>query len=58
MVGIRCSLEIRQVATDARGVGAGQIVVVVHVTQLALHRGVCACEGEARRRVVKRGTGP
>jgi hypothetical protein len=58
VVGIRRPLEIRQVATDARRVGSGQIVVVVHMAQLALHRSVRAGKREARRRVVKRGAGP
>lgn len=41
------------VATDARCIRAGQVVVAVHVTLLALQRGVEAGQREAGSRVVK-----
>ena len=58
VVGTRRLLEIRQVATDTRGVGAGQIVVAVHVAQRALHRGVRASKRKPRVVVIECGICP
>ena len=58
MVRIRRPVEIRQVATHAGCVGAAQVVVVVHMAKLALHRDVRPGEREARRGVIKRRIGP
>ena len=41
VIGIVRSLEILQVATDACGVGAGQVVIIINVTLGALHAGMC-----------------
>ena len=53
MVGISGALEVFQVTRNASRVGAGQVVVPIHVTLRALHRGVRPRQREAGRRVVK-----
>ena len=53
VVRIRRSLEIFQVAADAGSVGAGQIVVTIHVALRALQRRMRACERESRGRVIE-----
>jgi len=58
VIGIRRTVVVRLMASDARGVGAGQIVIPVHVALLALQRRVRAREREAGGRVVKRGVAP
>ena len=58
VVGVRRALKIFEVATDAGRVGAGQIVIVVHMAEQALHRGVRTRKGEAGYRMVKRGVRP
>ena len=54
----RGALEVLQVAADASRIRAGQIVVVVHVALRALQAGVCTCQREASRGVVKRRARP
>jgi len=53
MVGLRRALEIFQVAADAGGVRARQVVVAVHVALRALHTRVRAGQREARRGMIK-----
>lgn len=53
MVRVRRPLEIFQVAADASGVRAGQVVIAIHVALRALHRRVRPGEREASRGVVK-----
>ncbi len=53
MIGIRSALEIFQVAADAGSIGAGQVVIAIHVALRALYRGVRSRQGEAGRRVIK-----
>jgi len=53
VVRVRRSLEVFQVATDARGIRGGQVVIAVHVALGASHRGVRAGKREAGRRVVE-----
>jgi len=54
MVGLRRTLEILQVATDASRVRTRQVVVVVDVALHALDAGVRSRQGESRGRVIKR----
>ena len=54
VIGVRSIGEIGLVTAKAGGIGAGQVVVIVGVALLALHRRVGASEGESRDRVVKR----
>ena len=54
MVGLRRTLEVFQVAADAGGVRAGQVVIVVDVALHALDAGVRSRQGESRGRVIKR----
>jgi len=54
VVRIRGSLEIFQVAADARGICGGQGVVAIHVALRALHGRVRPGQREARGRVIKR----
>jgi len=58
VIRIRRSLEVLEVATDARRVRRRQVVVPVHVALAALDCGVCAGKREARGRVIERRTGP
>ena len=58
MIRIRRSLEVLEVATDARRVRRRQVVVPVHVALAALDCGVCAGKRESRGRVIERRTGP
>ena len=58
VIGIRRSLEILQMATDAGSVRRRQVVVSVHVTLTALHRRVSTGQREAGGRMVKRGVVP
>ena len=58
MVGLRRTLEIFQVAADAGGIRAGQVVVAVHVALRALHRRVGPGQREAGGRVIKRRVQP
>jgi len=53
VVGIRGALEVFQVAAHARRIGTGEVVVAIHVTLRALHRGVRPRQREAGRGVVK-----
>ena len=53
MVWLRRTLEILQVAADARGVRAREVVVIVHVALRALHRRVRPGQREAGRGMVK-----
>ena len=41
VIGIGRALEILQVATDACGVGAGQVVIIINMTLGTLHAGMC-----------------
>ena len=52
------SLEILQVAADAGGVGAGQIVVAIHVALGALHARVGASQRESGGVVIESGARP
>ena len=52
------SLEIFQVAADAGGIRASQIVIPVYVALGALHRRMSAGQREAGCRVIKRGIHP
>ena len=58
MVGISGSLEIRQMAAYASGIGGGQIVVSLDVALLALKWDMRAGQGETCRRVIERRIGP
>ena len=58
VIRIRGALEIFQVAADAGGVGAGQIVVIVHVALGALHGSMGAGQGESGGGVIKGRAGP
>ena len=53
VIGTRRSLEIFEVAADARSVRVAQVVIVVDVALRALHRRVRARERESGSRVVK-----
>ena len=52
------AIEIGQVATDASCVGAGQVVVAIHVALRALQRRMCAGQRESRGRVIERRVSP
>ena len=54
VVRIRRSLEVLQVTTDASRIGAGQVVVAIHVALRALQRRVSAGQRETGRRVIER----
>jgi len=58
VIGIRRSLEIFQVATDASRVRTRQVVVVVDVALHALDAGVRSRQGESRGRVIERRARP
>ena len=58
VVWIRGALEILQVAVDAGGVRARQVVIVVYVTLGALHRGVRAGQREPCRGVIETRVSP
>ena len=58
VIRIRRSLEILQVAADASRIGAGQVVVAIHVALRALHRCVRPRQREPRSGVIKRCTVP
>ena len=58
VIRIRRPLEVFQVATDTGRVGAGQVVVVIHVALHALHAGVCPGQRESSGRVIEGGAGP
>ena len=58
VVRLRCALEIFQVATHAGGIRAGQVVIAIHVTLCALHRGMRSGQRETSGRVVKIRTHP
>src|SRR5262245_9301274 len=53
VIGIGGALEVLQMARHASRVGAGQVVVVVHVTLRALRRCMSARQGETGGRVVE-----
>ena len=53
MVRIRRSLEILQVAADARGIRGGQVVVAIHVALRALDGRVGPAQREAGTGVIK-----
>ena len=53
VIGLCRPLEIFQVAADASGIRAGQVVIAIHVALRALHRRVRPGQREASRRVVK-----
>ena len=54
VVRIRGCLEILQVATDARRIRGGQVVVAIHVALHALHSRVGSAQREASGGVIKR----
>ena len=56
--GIVRIVEIRLVATDAGRIGAGQVVISVHVALLTLQGGVCAGERKAGRGVIETRVSP
>ena len=58
VVGIGGALEVFQVTRNTGRVGAGQVVVAIHVTLHALQRSMRTRQGEASGRVVKGRTGP
>jgi len=58
VIGIRGALEVFQVAADASSVGAGQVVVAVHVALRALHGCVRSRQRKARGRVIESRTVP
>ena len=58
VVWIRGALEILQMAVDAGGVRARQVVIVVYVTLGALHRGVRAGQREPCRGVIETRVSP
>jgi len=58
VIRIRGALEIFQVAAHAGRIGAGQVVVAIHVALRALHAGVRTSQREARGGVVKIRTHP
>ena len=58
VVRIRRSLEVLQVTTDASRIGAGQVVVAIHVALRALQRRVSAGQRETGRRVIERRVSP
>ena len=53
VIRIRGAVEIRQVAADAGRVGAGQVVVVVHMALRALQGGMRPSQREAGGRVIE-----
>ena len=53
LVGLRCALEVFQVAAHASGVRAGQVVVVIDVALGTLHAAVRTGKREARRGVIE-----
>ena len=58
VIRIRRALEILQVAADTSRIGAGQVVVAIHMALRALHAAVCAAQREARGRVIEGGARP
>ena len=58
VIRIRRSVEIRLVATHARGVRSGQVVVAIHVTLRTLQRSVRPSKRESCCRVIERRVPP
>jgi hypothetical protein len=58
VIGIRGALEVFQMAAHASRVGAGQVVVAVHVALRALHGRVRSRQRKARGRVIESRTVP
>jgi len=58
VIGIRGALEVFQMAANASSVGAGQVVVAVHVALRALHGRVRSRQRKARGRVIESRTVP
>ena len=53
VIGVRGAVEVGQVAADAGRVGAGQVVVVVHMALRALQGGMRPSQREAGGRVIE-----
>ena len=53
VIGVRCALEVGQMAAHASRIRAGQVVVVVHMALRTLQRSMCARQREAGGRVIE-----
>ena len=58
MIRVGGAIKVRLVATDARGVSSGQVVIAIHVALRTLQRRMRASEREPGGRVIERCIAP